>query len=218
MPPDLSSEAWAQIRHAYEHSERPVEDICAEYGISSGTLRDRMRRWGWTRRRAPIPREGPPPAARIDIEAPLVPPGRQFDTAAPPLPAAAQIETAAPGDAAEPQAAAGEDAGAPGESDNAIVPRLQSAVGRVLAAIEATLARLAGSAAHPREMERAARALATLTRTLRELDSLLRQHAADDPAARGYKPVDVEELRRRLARKLEAFVAQHADDRDDDRL
>jgi len=65
--PDLTPDAWAQIRHDYEHSDRPVEDICAEHGISSSTLRDRMRRWRWTRRRPPIPREGPP-AATPQIE------------------------------------------------------------------------------------------------------------------------------------------------------
>ena len=63
MAPTLTGEAWAQIRYDYEHTERPIEDICAEHGISSGTLRDRMRRWGWTRRRPPIPRQGPPPLA-----------------------------------------------------------------------------------------------------------------------------------------------------------
>jgi hypothetical protein len=63
MALDLSPEAWAQIRYDYEHTERAIADICAEHNISSGTLRDRMRRWGWTRRRAPIPRDGPPPVA-----------------------------------------------------------------------------------------------------------------------------------------------------------
>ena len=66
MAPELTREAWAQIRYDYEHTDRPVEDICAEHGISSGTLRDRMRRWNWTRRRAPIPREGPPAFLVVD--------------------------------------------------------------------------------------------------------------------------------------------------------
>ena len=58
--PELTPEAWAQIRYAYEHTSQPIEEICAAHGISSGTLRDRMRRWGWKKRRPPIPREGPP--------------------------------------------------------------------------------------------------------------------------------------------------------------
>jgi hypothetical protein len=52
--------AWAQICYEYENTDRPVEDICAEHGISSGTLRDRIRRWNLRRRRRPIPRERPP--------------------------------------------------------------------------------------------------------------------------------------------------------------
>ena len=68
MAPVLTAEAWAQIRFDYEHTERTIAEICAEHGISSGTLRDRMRRWGWTRRREPIPREGPPPLPAPKIE------------------------------------------------------------------------------------------------------------------------------------------------------
>ena len=60
LTPETSSADWAQIRYAYEHTGRPIEEICAAHGISSGTLRDRMRRWGWKKRRPPIPREGPP--------------------------------------------------------------------------------------------------------------------------------------------------------------
>ena len=66
--PEPSSEAWAHIRYDYEHTDRPVEDICAEHGFSSGTLRDRVRRWGWTRRRAPISRDGPPPVPMAQRE------------------------------------------------------------------------------------------------------------------------------------------------------
>ena len=59
-----------------------------------------------------------------------------------------------------------------------IVPRLQSAVARVLPAIEATIARLSAGPHHPREMEQAGRTLSSLTRTLRELNALLAEHNA----------------------------------------
>ena len=213
--PEPTPEAWAQIRYDYEHTERPIDDICAEHGISSGTLRDRMRRWGWTRRRAPIPCEGPPPAPapQIDTAAPPLPAGRAFDPAAPSPAPAPQIETAAPCPVAMPQVAAGAEASATAAPDDrAIVPRLQSAVARVLSAIEATVATLAAKSAHPREMERAARVLAALTRTLRELNGLLRQHGAAGagPLASGEQDKDIETRRRELAEKLEAFIASHA--------
>src|SRR5438067_8663791 len=178
MAANLSNETWTQIRHDYEHTDRPVEDICAEHGISSGTLRDRIRRWGWARRRPPIPPAGPCrlPAAQIE---PALPTVAAFASVAPSLAAAPQVETAAPCAAPAPKLAAGEDAGAGGEGgDSTITPRLQSAVARVLPAIEATVATLAAGATHPRELERAARALAALTRTLRELNGLLSQRQA----------------------------------------
>ena len=38
--PTSSPEARAQIRYDYEHTDRPIEEICAEHGIGSGTLRE----------------------------------------------------------------------------------------------------------------------------------------------------------------------------------
>jgi hypothetical protein len=88
--------------------------------------------------------------------------------------------------------------------DRMIVPRLQSAVARVLPAIEATLAKLGAAPMPPREMEQAARALSSLTRTLRELNGLLEQHKA--PADRDDGPEDIDEFRLELARRMNAFV------------
>jgi len=235
MSPELTSQAWVQIRYDYEHTDRPIEDICAEHGISSGTLRDRMRRWRWTRRRPPIPLEGPPPLPAPQLEQvggiagltatptlPLsgegrkdvaLPPGiwEDDDPAAPGAAAAPPIETAAPYVEAMPPVAAGDQAPTPGESDdNAIVPRLQSAVARVLPAIEATVVKLGAGPMQPREMEQTARALASLTRTLRELNGLLSQRqaaAADDVAAHDDMPEDIDAFRLDLARRIDAFVA-----------
>ena len=94
----------------------------------------------------------------------------------------------------------------PGEGCPAsIVPRLQNAVARVLPAIEATLTQLATQTHRPREMEQAGRALASLTRTLRELNALLTQHAmrAEDDDD---MPEDMDAFRFELARRIKAFV------------
>ena len=253
--PDLTSEAWTQIRYDYEHTDRPVEDICAEHGVSSGTLRDRMRRWQWKRRRAPIPREGPPALAAHELASP--PPVRAANggegsgvgglcaaqTAEPSPPTPLRLACASRSDpphrfagggmtyAAPLRNASEMDEGRHSEEESgaavphvasgailetdaaAIVPRLQSAVARVLPAIEATIARLAAGPHHPREMEQAGRALGTLTRTLRELNALLSQHqvraAADDDM-----PEDIDAFRNELARRIEAFVESRADEGD----
>jgi hypothetical protein len=62
---------------------------------------------------------------------------------------------------------------------------------------------------HPREMERAARALAALTRTLRELNGLLgeRQASAGRCEHCDDLPEDIEAFRDELARRIDAFVA-----------
>jgi hypothetical protein len=184
MPSELTHVAWADVRHDYEHTEKPVEDICAEHRISSGTLRNRVRRWGWTRRRPPIPAEGPAAA--------LVPAAPE---AAPIGTAASLVPHLAPGEASEPAS---------------IVPGLQNAVGRVLPAIEAIVAKLGAGSTSPREMERAARSLASLTRTLRELNTLLSQHQA--PAADDDMPEDIDAFRIDLARRIDLFVASRTGD------
>ena len=67
-PAPLTTEDWARIRYEYESTDRKLFDICAERGMSEGTLRDRVRRWGWKRRRGPVPREGPAPMVVPIIE------------------------------------------------------------------------------------------------------------------------------------------------------
>jgi hypothetical protein len=94
------------------------------------------------------------------------------------------------------------------------VPRLQGAVARVLPAIEAIVGRLGAHGTDTSEMERAARALGSLTRTLRELNMLLRQGGGALADSRREDdddmPEDIDEFRLALARRIEAFVDRHA--------
>jgi hypothetical protein len=96
---------------------------------------------------------------------------------------------------------------------------LQSAVARVLPAIEATIARLAAGPQRPREMEQAGRALGALTRTLRELNALLSEHnarAAVTCTCHDDMPEDLDAFREELARRIDAFVASRADEYDEE--
>jgi hypothetical protein len=181
MAPRLIDKDWAQIRHDYEHSNTPVEDICRQHGLSSGTLVDRVRRWSWTPRRAPIPALGPPP------------------TAAPPAIAAPPSGLASATPAPEHAGALSQDAHA--DDPEVVGRRLQAAIARVLPAIEAALARLAAST-DPRELDHAARTLGGLTKTLRELKALLSEY----PAPKSEE--DTEAFRARLMHKIEGIIAQ----------
>jgi transposase-like protein len=209
MLPDPSPETWIQIRYEYEHTDKPVDDICLDHGVSPSTLRERMRRWRWTRRRQPISAEGPPPMpmpiARAAPLAPFVAPAG----ASAPLQAAVVASESATEVPAPLTAISGEVPPDPA----LIVTRLQGAVARVLPAIEATVEKLAAGPMSPREMERAARTLTSLTRTLRELNGLLSQHQARPACDCDCDmPEDIDAFRIDLARRIDAFVASETGD------
>ncbi|HEX5210465.1 MAG TPA: hypothetical protein VFW22_01860 [Pseudolabrys sp.] len=248
---DQNADRWAQIRYDYEHTGRPVADICAEHGISANTLRDRVRRWGWTKRRAPIPHDGPPAvvahrhAAAADFT-PFVPAqaGTQEHESprnegtfspTPALPvaddgnagAAPQAEPARPypgprllgetrsallrGDEREHDGPLIAEPSAPADADPAtIAPRLQSAVARVLPAIEAIIARLSAQPLKPRELEQTARALGALTRTLRELNTLLAQQPLQAAEPYDDMPEDMDAFRNALAERIRIFCETRA--------
>jgi len=227
--PELSPETWAQIRYEYEHTDRPIADICAERGISDTTLRNRRRRWGWTPRRAPIPREGPPATARIGTPAAaqysVKPTDEQF--VLPPLekgrsPAEAGGEGGRVGIEASctetvdphpiPPLSKGREDAVANSDPAALAPRLQSAVARVLPAIEATLTKLTASPQRPRELEQTARALGALMRTLRELNALLAQQPARSAYDDDDFPEDIDAFRDELARRIDAFIASRGDE------
>jgi transposase-like protein len=226
MPP--SPEAWARIRHAYEHSDRSVSDICAEHGISSGTLRDRVRRWKWNRRREPIPPLGPPPLVQPPtMTAPTfagpnecVPDAREqasvsetCEAASPPVASNEAAATSTRGDDAAPPPSysrfvAQEAQARSGAPAAPLADRLQGAIDRIMPAIETTLATLASGSLHPRQMELAARSLGALTRTLRELNGLLAQQATDEPEG----PRDMEEFRLLLTERMNAMLRQREEE------
>ncbi len=183
--PEPTPEAWALIRHAYEHTDQPLAHICAEHEITTPMLRYRMKKWDWTRRKPFVPRQGP---EKVEV-AP--------DVASTPTPTL-------------PLSGGGSSAAAPHldlvAEGVAIIPRLQSAVARVLPAIETTVARLAATQ-QPREMEQAGRTLGALTRALRELTALLAQHKAEAGDDAPPSPQDIDEFRHELARRLKGIIA-----------
>lgn len=186
-PPDL--EEWEVIRYKYEWSDLTIPEICAEHRISDGTLRDRVRRWGWKRRRAPIPRQGPPSR--------LPPPEANDAPAAAPAEPGADLMPLAPAPNAAPP------------DDTPLPLRLQRAVAHELAAIETTIARSGALRSHAGASDRTARALATLTRTLRELNTLQTQRP--EPIVDADRSPDIDERRLALIRKIDALVASRED-------
>jgi hypothetical protein len=86
-----------------------------------------------------------------------------------------------------------------------LIDRVRSAVEREIAAIDAVLARVEGARLHSSDAERAARTLATLVRTLRELAALETIAPDADKEESGDEFRDLEEFRRELTRRLEGL-------------
>lgn len=88
--------------------------------------------------------------------------------------------------------------------------RMQGAIAQVMPALETTLSSLAAGPMQPRQMEQAARALGSLTRTLRELNGLVEQYGAqggDDQ----YEDADA--LRESLKRQIDALIEEEREAR-----
>ena len=221
--PEPTSEAWVQIRHDYEHTDRPLAHICAEHNVTIPTVRYRMKRWEWRRRKPLIPRQGPPPvekppSADTFPHPPLEGKGRWFERERKPAGWGEGGEFAEHPTPLRLADASRSDPPPPGEGEEntpvAIVPRLQAAAARLMPAIEVAIARLASGKLNSHELEKTGRALGTLMRTLRELNALLVQHNAplqpdDDPV-----PQDMDEFRYEVARRIRSFIAARKNEQD----
>ena len=174
-------EKIAEAKQLYERSNVPAREIAALLGFSRNTLQRRAKEWGWKRRR-----QGPLELTRL---------GRDKNGHARPV------------RRARPREGAGEVPQAPPERV-ALVERIQAVAEREIAAVEQIIATLGPS--DRSETEGAARTLASLARTLRELQQLDVPTVSPEPTHDRPVPRDLGELRRSLARKLAALVAADA--------
>lgn len=192
----VSPEALEEARRLYERTNVPVQQVADLLGISKSTFNLRRQRWGWRPRMARIP-GAPVPLA--DVTPQDLRPQDQFTDdppAAGPPPVTAASAAPAPAEAAP---------ASRGELINRLVRRIE----REIAALERLVA-LAGLAVAARpeasqaDSERAARTLAILVRSLRELAALDREQpdGSDDDADR-----DADAFRRELGRTLERVLA-----------
>jgi hypothetical protein len=192
---EVDPETQKHARYLYEYTDAPVSDIAEVLGMSRGTTFLRIKEWGWTRRLQVAPRmpRRPPLALAASASTP------QTRTAAD-----AQGETPAEADA------------------SSTVEQLARTVERELEAIDKVLAGLPPGEERPAQAERVARTLASLTRTLNEIRRMRHPAPAftqdpDGPAVvaalEKYDDLsrDIDEFRRALARRIDAFVASRAD-------
>jgi hypothetical protein len=188
----FSPELEARGRYLFEETDASLADIAFELGIHKGTVPVIADRFGWKRYVPPL--RDVPPATRILLKAEAL--ERRRETA-PPDPAQA-------GAPAQPHGVDND----PAPAD--LAARLRRAVLNELAIVESLRERLKNEPQGRVAAERTARTLSTLTDTLQKLQRL--QCAVPDNGPDHEIPADIEEFRRRLAQRIEAFVASRADD------
>ena len=213
VPIAYTPELLADGRRRYEETEEPALSIADDFGISRNTLRALAIRLGWERYKPP-PRDLSP-AAKLLAQAKGI---KQAE----PAPATANetpgMLTGGPvQQIAEPELPVKADlpvneAPLPPVSDT--IERLHRAVLEELAAVEIMRAELKREPQSPLDAERTARTLSNLTEILQKLQrlqcALPETESHDDDM-----PVDIDEFRRELARRIDEFVASRADTRHD---
>ena len=186
----------ARGRYLFEETDAAIADIAFELGIHKGTVSVVARRRGW-QRYVPPPRDILP-ATRILVETENLERRREIVQSGP------DVERTLP---AQPDDSSG-------ESQSDPVTRLRRAVLNELTVVELLRDRLKNEPQSRVAAERTARTLSTLTDTLQKLQRLQYAVPADGP---DYDtPADIDEFRRDLARRIDAFVASRTEPRDAD--
>lgn len=202
-PKPIAPEVIAEGRRLYEHTRVAVDDIAALMGISTRTLYTRIRKWKWRRRATRVPQDEPDEslAAATADAAPVKRDGGDA-SAGPPDTSAAPVQTAAPVH----QTAAHLPTPAL-DLEGSVAVRVIRAVERQLNAVEKIAAKLNATPEHAEEAERAARALASLSRTLAELKTLRAASTVASKEDNDAMPRNLDDLRRELSARLARLVA-----------
>ncbi len=182
IPPELLK----QLRYEYEETNTPIADLAARADMSKWTFHRCVRDLKWSMR---VPGRG-----GVRHSTPLSTFGGKRD-------AAAAGKTRVAPACAEPAPTAANPL-----DRSALAARIQRSIERELDAIERVLDLLQPQ--NGNEAERAARTLAALARTLREVATLDTDPAAEADPDDDAGPRDMEEFRRDLARRMEAIVAE----------
>ena len=209
----------ATLRQRYEHTDQPMYSIAAEFDIGTRTLQRLVNSEGWSKR-SERPR-GLPVAVRLLEEARAL--GAKHNASDTADGGVGWAKRSAPANAS-PQSDASPDEGCVGTAPAAPLPTLQaepSAIDRlealVVEQIEAARTQVTGKRRAATASDRIAHRLATLTQALRTLHGMRAGNfphsdfSEQETLPDDDMPSDIDEFRRDLARRIDAFVASRTD-------
>lgn len=186
---NLSVEAWAAIRLAYETTDESVEAIGLRYGISKDRIYTQMRRENWTRRSQRIGR----PVADVPP-----PPGPMAHEAC----AAAEL------------AAVDLDFERPVETHKQRLERLHRIIDRLLMKLERTMATNPNMT--PQDQEKTARAVTQTVAALERVTELdnTQGKVPETDGGQSHDRAEADRMRREIAERLERLSAKWLDSTD----
>ena len=179
------------LRQRYENTDQLMTSIAAEFEIGTRTLQRMVMTEGW-RKRSNRTRGLPIAVHLLEQAKALAEAGGKEAPPNPSPPLAARAEG--------------------GEQAPSAIDRIEALVVKEIEAEEAARAQLIGKRRVVGAAERSARTLATLTQTLHILQRLRAGHPPEpETLDDDDMPRDIDEFRRDLARRIDAFVASRTD-------
>jgi hypothetical protein len=208
--PRYTAALLAQVRQRFEDTPEPIPSMAADLGVAPQSLHRIARRYGWVRRN-PVP-----PPRDVSQASQILQEAQVLAGEAPPTPDPSPPFAALTGGGERTESAASNASHdtEPASSGLSTIERLERAVLAELATIEAMRAALGTL---PQKPAGAARTLSMLTQTLQHLQRLRASAALTaKPVARSDHddddmPADIDEFRRDLARRIDAFVASRTE-------
>lgn len=201
IPPEL----LADLRRDYEQTDIPVDDLAARAGMSKQSFYNWVRTYKWMKRVHVVGRRAAPRHEGLEFWGEKA---VRDAAAGPPLVEVARVEVQEVAtETPEPAAATSAVVVPPGPAHKIdLAARIQRSVERELDGVERVLGLLKPQDGN--EAERAARTLASLARTLREIVSLDDKPSAEPEDDDDAGPRDMDEFRRDLARRIDAIIAE----------
>jgi len=196
-----TAEFLAEAKRRVEQTLESTNAIAHDFGMDHGPLWRLIERYGWVRPEGALRRtRGLSPVMRIAAQADALvnAPAHSRESGNPEPSAQEELGPRFRGD---------ERSESPASLDNATIARLEAAVLKELATVEAMRASLGAEPLRPVDAERTARTLAVLTETLAKLRRLRLAAQPQSGSDHDDDIPDIDELRRDLARRINLFVA-----------
>jgi len=192
-----TAEFLAEAKRRVEQTLESTNAIAHDFGMDHGPLWRLIERYGWVRPEGALRRtRGLSPVMRLAAQADALVQSAPHPN---PLPASGERGFTEP--------AAQAPVATPPSLDDATIARLEAAVLKELATVEAMRASLGAEPLRPADAERTARTLAVLTETLAKLRRLRLAAQPQSGSDHDDDIPDIDEFRRDLARRINLLVA-----------